>query len=185
MNRRHSRVTDWGLRQVAIRDDEIILDVGCGGGRTVAKLAAAAPSGRVCGVDYAAESVAASMRTNQSQVARGRVEIRQSSVSDLPYPDNTFDLVTAVETHFWWQDLAAGMREIRRVLKPGGRLLIIAEFYNSARYAKYIDRIRRFTSMAVLDAEEHRAVFVDAGFSDVRVTEDPPRGWIAVVGTRP
>jgi ubiquinone/menaquinone biosynthesis C-methylase UbiE len=50
----------------------------------------------------------------------------------LPFPDSTFDTVTAVETHFWWSDLRAGMREILRVLKPGGTLVIVAEVYKNS-----------------------------------------------------
>ena len=101
-NIRHSRVTDWGLRHVAIAQRDTILDVGCGGGRTVRKLAGVATQGRVCGVDHSEESVAAARRTNRHGIATGRVEIRLGSVSDLPFPTGTFDLVTAVETHFWW-----------------------------------------------------------------------------------
>lgn len=43
-----------------------------------------------------------------------------------------FDLVTAVETHFWWPNLQADMREIFRVLKAGGKLIVIAEVYKGA-----------------------------------------------------
>jgi ubiquinone/menaquinone biosynthesis C-methylase UbiE len=184
MNRRHGKVTDWGLRQISIRDDDTILDVGCGGGRTIAKLAAAAPKGRVFGIDYSDESVAAARRLNRQEIQTERIAIERASVADLPFADGTFDLVTAVETHFWWDDISAGMREMFRVLKQGGRLVIIAEFYNGGKYAKYADRIRKLTSMAVLDADEHRALFVDATFREIRVVEDPPAGWICVVGRK-
>src|SRR5579872_3203553 len=59
MNLSHSGVTDWGLKHVVIKEDFTILDVGCGGGRTIEKLAALAPKGMACGVDYADGSVAA------------------------------------------------------------------------------------------------------------------------------
>jgi len=184
MNRRHARVTQWGLQHVTIRENDTILDVGCGGGVTVAKLAMAAPHGKVYGIDHSEASVAAARETNRSLIAQGRVTIDQASVSALPYPDSLFDLVTAVETHFWWGDIAAGMHEICRVLKAGGRLILIAEFYNGPKYAKYADRIRKFTSMAVLDVAQHRALFGEAGFTDIRVTEDVPAGWLSVVGTK-
>ena len=185
MNRRHSRLTDWGLEHVAIHQTDTVLDVGCGGGRTVAKLAAAAHAGKVVGIDYSAASVDAARRTNRESIAAGCVTIEEASVQALPFANRTFDLITAVETHFWWQDLAAGMRECYRVLKPGGRMLVIAEFYNGGRHAKYADKLAHFTTMASLNVDQHRAMFTAMGFADVQIDEEQANGWISVVGTRP
>ena len=185
MNRRHSKLTDWGLRHISIQEADTILDVGCGGGRTVNKLAMAASKGTVSGIDYAEESVAAARRTNRQLIDLGRVEIRQASVSDLPFADNTFDLVTAVETHFWWQDLGAGMRAVFRVLKTGCRMVIIAEFYNGGKHAKYVERLSRWTTMAMLDVDQHKAIFSNAGFTEVRVVEEATKGWICGIGVKP
>src|SRR5215468_453849 len=132
MNSRHSKVTDWGLTNVPIEKHHIILDVGCGGGRTVSKLAAMATQGKVYGVDYSQASVAATKSTNARGIDLGRVEIYHGTVSQLPFPDGMFDLVTAVETHFWWPDLPGDIREVFRVTKPGGNLIVIAEVYNGA-----------------------------------------------------
>jgi ubiquinone/menaquinone biosynthesis C-methylase UbiE len=185
MNRRHSALTDWGLGHLSIRDGDTSLDVGCGGGRTVAKLAARARNGVVYGVDYAPASVAAAQRHNRTLVDLGRVTIQEASVEELPFANGTFDLVTAIETHFWWQDLNRGMRESLRVLKPGGRMAVIAEFYNGGKHAWYAARLARWTTMAVLDIDQHVAMFADAGFSDVTIDEERARGWLFVAGTKP
>ena len=184
MNQRHSRVTDWGLAQISIREGDTILDVGCGGGRTLGKLAASAPHGRIFGIDHSEAAIAAAGRINKELITRGRVVVQQGSVARLPFPDNTFDLVMAVETHFWWGDIGAGMREIFRTVKPGGHLAIVAEFYNGSRYARYAGMIRQMTSMAVLNVEEHRGLFVDSGFTNVRVVEDERKGWICAIGSK-
>src|SRR5579863_9867483 len=136
MNRGHSALTDWGLQHVTIEEDDTILDVGCGGGRTIRKLAAFAMQGKVLGVDHSGESVAATRRANRKLIELGRVDVQLGSVSQLPFPASTFDLVTAVETHYFWPNLSADMHEVFRVLKPGGRLVMIAEAYKGGKYDK-------------------------------------------------
>jgi ubiquinone/menaquinone biosynthesis C-methylase UbiE len=184
MNSRHSKVTDWGLAHVSVEKHDTILDVGCGGGKTICKLAAAAADGKVYGIDYSDESVAASKRTNARWIDMGRVEILHGSVSQLPFPSAMFDLVTAVETHFWWPNLPGDMREIFRVLKPGGKLIVIAEIYKGAhtRVARLAEKYGSRTGMALLSVDEHRDLFTRAGYSDVHVFQEADKGWICCVG---
>src|SRR5438477_5843418 len=118
MNVSHAELTAWGLSHVAMRDDFTILDVGCGGGRTIDRLASIATKGKVFGVDYSEESVATARETNARWIEQGRVDIQLGTVSRLPFTDGTFDLVTAVETHYYWPDLPRDVREVFRVLKP-------------------------------------------------------------------
>ena len=187
MNVSHSKLTDWGLTHVSIEPHYVILDVGCGGGRTISKLAARATKGKVYGVDFSEESVAASQRTNARQIEAGRVEIRQDAVSQLPFADGMFDLVTAVETHFWWPDLPGDAREIFRVVKPSGKLTIIAEIYKgantlAARLAeKYADR----SPIKLLSVDEHRELLRNAGFVDVHAAEERTKGWICAIARKP
>jgi ubiquinone/menaquinone biosynthesis C-methylase UbiE len=187
MNSRHSKVTDWGLSHIAIEKHDTILDVGCGGGRTVSKLAAVASQGRVYGVDHSRESVAVANRTNRQWIDVARVEIREGSVSQLPFSEDVFDLVTAVETHFWWPDLPAGMREVLRVLKPGGTLIIIAEIYKGAKTktAKLAEKYLPLSGMALLSVDEHRELFANAGYSDIQVIEKSGKSWICGIGRKP
>jgi ubiquinone/menaquinone biosynthesis C-methylase UbiE len=187
MNASHSKLTDWGLEHISIENHHTILDVGCGGGRTVSKLAAIATQGKVYGVDYSDESVAATKRTNAHGIDLGRVEIRQGSVSKLPFPDGMFDVVTAVETHFWWPSLPGDMREVFRVLKPGGTLILIAEIYKGANTvaAKLAEKYASRTSMTLLNVDEHRELFTNAGYQNVQVSEERDKGWICGLGRKP
>jgi len=185
MNRSHGSVTAWGLAHVAIPPEATILDVGCGGGRTVARLAHAAPQGRVYGVDYSAESVAIARQTNADAIAQGRVTIEQASVSHLPFPNATFDLVTAVETHYYWPDLAADVREIGRVLGPGGQLVLIAETYRGRSFDLPFRLSMALLRAQYLTAPAHDALLTENGFVDVVVDTDPAKGWLCAVGRRP
>ena len=186
MNSRHSKVTDWGLAHVTIEKDFTILDVGCGGGRTVNKLARLATEGKVYGIDFSSASVAFATKLNKDTIAAGRLEIREASVSQMPFPTGTFDLVTAVETHFWWPDLRTDSCEVHRVLKPGGRLAIIAEVYKGANTttARLAEKYLPMTGMKMLTADEHRNLLTQAGFTDVIVDVDPDKGWIFAAGKK-
>lgn len=186
MNASHSKLTDWGLEHVSIATHHTVLDVGCGGGRTVSKLAAIATQGKVCGVDYSEESVAATKRTNARWIDLSRVEVQHGSVSQLPFPDAMFDLITAVETHFWWPNLPADMRELFRVLKFGGTLALIAEIYKGANttVSKLAEKYASRTGMTLLSVDEHRELFTTAGFSSVKVIEERHKGWICAKGRK-
>lgn len=179
-------MTDWGLSHVSVGKHYRILDVGCGGGRTVNKLAALATEGKVFGLDYSMASVAVATKTNQEWIRDGRVEISEGSVSQLPFAAASFDLVVAVETHFWWPDLPGDFRELLRVLKPGGELAVIAEIYKGAntRSAKLLEKHLPMLGMKMLSPDEHRDLLTNAGYSNVQITLDPNKGWIFVSGKK-
>jgi ubiquinone/menaquinone biosynthesis C-methylase UbiE len=187
MNSRHSKLTDWGLQHISLENQQTILDIGCGGGRTIHKLAAIAKHAKVYGIDYSEESVAATKRTNAQSTALGRIEVLHGSVSQLPSPDNMFDLVTAVETHFWWPNLPNDLREVLRVLKPGGTLILIAEVYKGANTttSKLAEKFAAQTGMILLSVDEHRQLLTNANYSNVQIIEQPNKGWICAIGTKP
>jgi ubiquinone/menaquinone biosynthesis C-methylase UbiE len=186
MNSRHSKVTDWGLAHVSVNERDTILDAGCGGGRTVSKLAAMATQGKVYGIDFSEASVAASKRFNAHWIEMGRVEIGHASVSQLLFPDGMFDLIAAVETHFWWPNLPEDLREVFRVLKPGGTFVVIAEVYKGANttMAKLCEKYAPLTGLTLLSVEEHREMLASAGYSEVQVVTDPGKGWICATGRK-
>ena len=185
MNMSHSGVTDWGLQHVRVERHFIILDAGCGGGRTIQKLAALATEGMVYGVDYADGSVAASRAKNGPSIKTGRVEIKQASVSQLPFPDNKFNLVTAVETQYYWPDPVKDMQEILRVLKPGGELIVIAESYKKGAYNRLQRPVMKLLKSTNLDVDGHRELFSKAGYTDIQIIEQRTRGWVCGVGKKP
>lgn len=185
MNISHSNLTDWGLKHVRVEERFTILDIGCGGGRTVGKLAALASQGMVYGVNYADGSVAASRAKNVQLIKAGRVEIRQAPVSQLPFPDDTFDLVTAVETQYYWPDLVKDMQEVLRVLKPGGRLMVIAESYKRGAYNKLQRPVMKLLRSSNLDVDGHHGLFSAAGYINIEIFEEGKKGWLCGIGRKP
>ena len=184
MNKSHSGVTDWGLSHVQFEKHFTILDVGCGGGRTIEKMAALAPVGKIFGVDYADGSVAASSGKNARLIQAGRLEIQQGCVSKLPFPDGKFDLVTAVETQYYWPDLANDMREILRVLRPGGTLVVIAESYRKGAHNAMQRPVMKLLRSSNLGVDDQRELFGKAGYTDIQIFEERSKGWICATGKK-
>lgn len=184
MNRGHDGLSAWGLRYVTIESRFTILDVGCGGGRTIEKLAAIAAGGMVYGIDYADGSVSVSRELNASLIKAGRVVVQKASVSHLPFRDHTFDLATAIETQYYWPDLAGDMREILRVLKPAGRLVIIAETYKGGKYDWLKWPVMWLLRSSHLSVSDHRELFASAGYVNIEIFEESSRGWICAMATK-
>jgi SAM-dependent methyltransferase len=184
MNRTHAGLTSWGLEHVSVEKNDTILDVGCGGGRTIHTLAAMAPEGKVHGIDHSAESVAVSRKTNRESISAGRVDVQHGSVSALPFPDGTFDLVTAVETHYYWPDVVNDLREVLRVLKPGGSLVIIAEVYKRGEHDIVYPLVMRLLGGACPSVREQKDQFAAAGYADIQTFEQSRKGWFCGVARR-
>ena len=185
MNLSHAGLTTWGLSHAPIQSTDTILDVGCGGGRTIDTMAKAASQGRVFGVDYSGTSVSVAQRVNAAAIEAGRVCVQQASVSALPFRAAMFDLVTAVETHYYWPDLLRDLREVRRVLKPDGRVVLIAETYRGRRADWLYRPAMRLLRAKYLTEDEHRAALEGAGYVNVEVHTRHSNGWLCVVGAAP
>lgn len=183
MNESHRQLTEWALTHVIIDSAHSILDVGCGGGATVSRLAASAPSAMVHGIDYSSACVDTARRTNATLIQEGRVSIDRASVSALPFELSSFDLVTAVETHYYWPDLQNDLREIIRVLKPDGQFIIVAEAYRGRRLDWIYRPAMRVLGGAYMTPGQHRDAMTAAGFRSVEVVQHP-KGWMCAVGIK-
>ncbi|MDZ4776333.1 MAG: class I SAM-dependent methyltransferase [Alphaproteobacteria bacterium] len=113
------------IEALDIADGDHVLDVGCGPGRSLARLAALAPHGRIFGIDPAPPMVEIARKRNRESVDEGRLDVVVASVAHLPFVDARFDKVLCVHGVYFWNDLATAFRELARVLKPGGRLALL------------------------------------------------------------
>ena len=132
MNKEHTPVSLWGLKHLNIKSDDIILDIGCGGGININRMAKDAK--KVYGIDYSIESVKLSKKVNEKFIEEQKVEIIEGNVEKLPFEDNTFDIVTAVETVYFWPNIEKCFGEVKRILKPGGTFLIGLETNGSDNF---------------------------------------------------
>jgi len=181
MNLGHSGLTRWGLAKVEIPETAVVLDIGCGGGRTLERLASLASLGKAVGIDHSEDSVAVARKRNQRLIADGRVEVVHGAVSSMPFPDATFDCVFAVEAYYFWPDMAADLIEVRRVMKPTGQLVIMAAMYRGSRFDRRNARVIAAGGLRCLSVQEFEETLQNAGFPSVAVSVEPRKGWICVV----
>jgi len=158
------------------------LDIGCGGGKTVNTLAKIATAGKIYGIDYSEVSVAVATNTNKRFIDAGQVKILHASVESLPFPDNLFDLATAVESYYFWPDLIDNLKEVRRVLKYGGSLILINECYRDERFEKRNSNWARPGEFTYHLPEEFRVFLKDAGYSSIQIEVLENKKWITAIG---
>ena len=179
MNIGHGRLHQWGLKAAGIQLTDRVLDVGCGGGKAISRILEETRR-EVAGIDHSPEAVKTARSVNRAAVSSGRLRIVESSVESLPFRDGFFDVVTAFETTYFWPDLQAGLTEIRRVLSPGGRLVIANEFADRASAGAWADRL----NMHVPDSEALAGAAYEAGFLMVDVSVHPHNGWLRLVAAK-
>jgi ubiquinone/menaquinone biosynthesis C-methylase UbiE len=181
MNIEHQGLWRWALEHVSLQPDSVILDVGCGGGKSIEVLARQAPHGKVYGIDYSKDMVQTSRFLNRGLIRSGRAEIGHASVSRLPFPDRSFDFVACFECCYFWPDMIESLTEIRRVLKGNGLLLMANEVYRDPGFEERNATWARLADMQVYGPQEYRAFLSGAGFGAVEIATRPERNWIAVV----
>jgi ubiquinone/menaquinone biosynthesis C-methylase UbiE len=184
MNRGHKPLTLWGLTHVKIEPNYVILDVGCGGGKTVNRLAQQAPLGKVFGIDYSADMVEYSKKVNKKLIAEDRVEIVDGSVEKMVFSDDFFDLVTAIETYYFWPIFSDALQEIRRVLKSGGHFLMVNEMVKDGVYEIKNAKMIKQAHVYLLPLEEIRAIMQTVGFADVQIFTKAGSPWNAVLAQK-
>ncbi len=111
------------LAELALTSDDYLVEVGCGGG---ALLKDALLSGcRAAAVDHSPDMVRLAREVNHDAVAEGRLEVRHANADSLPFPDATFTCSAITCVLGFLPDPVAALREMRRVLSSGGRIVVL------------------------------------------------------------
>ena len=113
------RIIDVLMRRLELPPGAKILDAGCGSGRNMVEFARV---GTVTGVEISDASIARARE-------RGIGEVVQSSITELPLPDDRFDVAVCLDVIEHIEDDLRALRELRRVVRPGGILLVTVPAY--------------------------------------------------------
>ncbi len=168
MNYTHAPLTASDVYKRQIQDGWTMLDVGCGGGFTIRRLLNRSKDAQVYGIDISEESVAKAKKVN-AEVLDKQVFVTQGSAEKLPYENEKFDLVTAVETVYFWPNLPGCLQEVRRVLKPGGKFAILVEVVDSdSKWTSVVEGMTAYTP------EQIKSLLDDAGFIQTEIHRKKP-----------
>ena len=185
MNKSHETMAQWGVSHFEVKPDSKILDIGCGGGRNIERFATQiSKNGRVVGVDYSKVSVEKSIKLNQKFIDEGIVNVLEASVSDMPFYDETFDIVTGFETIYFWPDFVNDLKEVNRVLKKGGLVFFCNEaVYREGEMDKYDDLVE-LLDMKIYAEEVLEKSLKKAGFENFKAYINEDEDWICVTATK-
>ncbi|MFW9990360.1 MAG: class I SAM-dependent methyltransferase [Candidatus Odinarchaeota archaeon] len=186
MNRGHSKLAKWGISNVIIKPNYLILDIGCGGGGNIKSFAKILKNGKVYGIDYSKTAVYISTKINKKYIEKGIVKIQRGTVSSLPFNDNYFDLISGFEAYYFWPDLVNDLKEIYRVLKPKGSLILVNEGYicKNQKKKKKAEKWAKIGNFSIHSPEEYRDFLKKAGFSNIQIFEENKKGWITAISTK-
>ena len=149
----------WTVSLLDVQRHDRVLEIGFGPGIAVREISRFAVEGYICGLDHSEEMLRQATRRNAAAIRTGRVDLRLGSVDCLPVFAEPFDKVLAVNAIMFWDRTIDRLEELRRAMRPGGRIAIA----HQPRGPGATD------ATAAARGEEIAAALTQAGFSDVRV----------------
>jgi ubiquinone/menaquinone biosynthesis C-methylase UbiE len=173
MSRRSSNVARnrWAVQLLDVQPTDRVLELGCGPGVAIAALAARAVRGLVVGVDHSQVMIGQARRRNAPAVRAGRVRLIHGPVEKLSLDDGPFDAALAVNTVGMWPDSSTRLRELGRLLRPGGRIAVVSQPRCPGATA----------ATSAVAAAELEALLSEAGFEHFRTDLlglDPPAACV-------
>ncbi|WP_413853803.1 class I SAM-dependent methyltransferase [Candidatus Ruminimicrobium bovinum] len=182
MNKGHANLSDWGLAHLKNINPLQIADLGCGGGINVAKLIKLFPNAKVTGFDYSKVSVKESQKVNDKEIKKGICSIVQGDVSKMPFENETFDIITAFETIYFWPGPLTSFKEVFRILKTGGTFMIVNEFdgvsEREKKYEQLIDGLKLYSQQELID------YLKQAGFINIILDHNIQKHWLTVLANK-
>jgi SAM-dependent methyltransferase len=164
MERGHRPVGEQAIERMGVPADARVLDVGCGSGWASRLLAGFAIQGSVTGIDISDEMI--NLARESSRVFP-QCDFEVASAEQLPFSDNEFTHVFSMESLYYYRDIPKALKEIHRVLRPGGVFVAVVDLYleNEASH-QWIDKLN--VPVELLSTDGYRSLFLDAGFVDIR-----------------
>lgn len=163
LNRLNVPINSLALDVLRLGANDRLLEIGFGGGDLIAQAARIVSRGHISGVDFSGDAVEACTRRFGALIRAGRIDLHCADVGALPFADGTFTKVCSVNTIYFWPDPLAAFRQIRRVLRESGTLVVCFSPRTAMEKSKVMQH-----GFTLYEAEEVTALLEAAGFRDVR-----------------
>jgi ubiquinone/menaquinone biosynthesis C-methylase UbiE len=175
---KNGRRSKWALELLKARPGERIIEVGFGPGVDAARvLAAVGPAGSYAGADASEVMVRQATARNRAAVAAARAEFARGAIEGgLPWKAGEFDAAYSINCAQFWPELGAGLREVERLLRHGGRAVVAVQPMHRGATEADSDRW----------AERFVEAVAESGLRILRVERGPTRpSVVAVVVEKP
>jgi len=153
----------WTISLLDIQPHHRILELGFGPGVSTQIAAEKVSQGFLAGIDHSMTMVQIASRRNSDAIQSGRMELKYGDVASLPYPDQSFDSVYSLHSIYFWRKPVECLKEIKRVLKPGGLLAITIQ--PKDKWKPNVDP----AVMTLYFGKDIASFFSDAGYRNVRL----------------
>jgi ubiquinone/menaquinone biosynthesis C-methylase UbiE len=163
MEQGHRPVGEQAIELMSIAPDARVLDVGCGSGWASRLMASQAKAGHVVGIDISDEMIAVA---KEASTEFSNIIFQVASAEKLPFADAEFSDAFSMESLYYYADMLAALREIRRVLKPGGQFVTVVDLYQENEPShQWVAQLK--VTVQLLNTEQYVSLFADAGFANV------------------
>jgi SAM-dependent methyltransferase len=163
MEKGHRPVGEQAIALMDLPPDARVLDVGCGSGWATRLMADKASQGRVVGIDISDAMVTLAADTSKNFL---NVEFRVASAEKLPFADGEFTHAFSMESLYYYADMVSALREIKRVLAPGGVFVSVVDLYlENEPSHQWIEDLK--VPVQLLSVADYRSLFSEAGFVNV------------------
>lgn len=162
MNASNEHICKNAYLQASFEDQQNVLEIGMGNGLFIAKILDQYPNMNFTGADFSKTMVDASISNNSKHINEGRLNFVEASIESLPFDDNSFDRIVTVNTLYFWPNPLQNCKELLRILKPEGKLIIgyrHSDFMNKIPFTEF-----GFTKYTDLETEK---LMLDAGFKNI------------------
>ena len=183
MGERHRELTIWGLANIPKSSAKEILDIGCGGGHALKLLALKYPNAKCHGIDLSETCVEYSKEYNKFNIQWGKVDVQVASAENVPFPEKSMDLITGIETYFFWPNLEQTIAHVASRLKTGGVLCIISEQYFTPENHSAMEAQCVKYHMHLVENDEMVKIMEDAGLKANYIL-DSDKGWVTYLGVK-